>query len=105
MGWVFPCLRNETVVPVDVVWVEPQFTFFNVLFDWGSWLFGGGFHFGGSFLGDFADKVVDAFASQERDVVPWGDEDTLLVEEDAEVCGVWGALCIQEGKNGGGEAG
>lgn len=36
--WVLPCLWQQAVVPVDVVWVEAELALLDVLLDWGAWL-------------------------------------------------------------------
>ena len=89
---VLPRLREQPVVPVDVVRVEAQVALFDVLLDRVARLLGRDLHLGARLLRDLADEVVGAVGVLEGDVVPPGDGLALLLDEEAEVGG--GALAL-----------
>ena len=90
---VLPRLRQQPVVPVDVVRVEPQVALLDVLLDRVARLLGRDLHLGARLLGDLADEVEGAVGVLQGDVVPPGDGLALLLDEDAEVGG--GALALR----------
>lgn len=89
---VFPSLRKHTIVPVNVVRIEPELALLGILLDRVGNLISSHLHLGGRFLGDLADKVEGTVAGVEGDVVPCGDGSTLGVVEDAELKRVSRAL-------------
>mmetsp|Transcript_1280 Transcript_1280/g.3721 ORF Transcript_1280/g.3721 Transcript_1280/m.3721 type:complete len:271 (+) Transcript_1280:107-919(+) len=83
---VLPGLREQAVVPVDVVRVEPQVTLLDVLLDRGGLLVGRHLHLRGGLLRDLAHEVEGPLAALERDVVPRGHHlARRVLEEDPEV--------------------
>merc|ERR1712078_76930 len=82
---VLPGLRDEAVVPVDVVRVEPELALLGVLLDGVLGLVRRHLHLGRGLLGDLADEVDGAVRVLERDVVPRGDVLPAVGELHAEV--------------------
>mmetsp|Transcript_7177 Transcript_7177/g.13208 ORF Transcript_7177/g.13208 Transcript_7177/m.13208 type:complete len:282 (-) Transcript_7177:362-1207(-) len=84
---ILPRLWEQTVVPVDVVRVEPQVTLLNVLLDRGQVLVSRDFHLSARLLWNLADEVEGAVASSlEWNVMPRGHAvSTAVLEEDAKV--------------------
>lgn len=92
---VLPRLRQEPVVPVDVVRVEAQVSLLDVLLDWVARLLGRDLHLGRGLLGDLADEVERPVGVAERDVVPPGDGfPALLLDEEAVLGRGAGALAF-----------
>jgi hypothetical protein len=82
---VFPGLGKHAVIPVDVVWVEPELALLGVLFNGVGHFVSRQFHLGCTLLGDLTNEVEETIASEERDVVPCGDGGALSLLEDAEL--------------------
>lgn len=92
VGGILPGLGQHAVVPVDVVRVEPDLALLGVLLDGVARLISGQLHLGGGLLGDLADKVEEAVAGVQGDVMPGGHQCAVLVLENAELQSLWGAL-------------
>ena len=85
MRRVLPRLREQAVVPVDVVRVEPEVALFDVLLDRVAFFGRSDLHLRAGLLGDLADEIEGSVGVFERDVVPPGDGLALVLDEDAEV--------------------
>mmetsp|Transcript_5626 Transcript_5626/g.34905 ORF Transcript_5626/g.34905 Transcript_5626/m.34905 type:complete len:272 (-) Transcript_5626:157-972(-) len=77
--WIFPCLWYQSIVPIDVVGIEPEVPFLDVLLYGCGRFIRGDFHFGRCFFRNLTDEIQGPILIIQGDVMPRRDVLSLFV--------------------------